>query len=100
MNLFPVNSYYKKILRVALPAIAGLSSQMVVSLVDSAMVGRLDEATYALAAMGIPRAVFASGAPLDRSRTSRRLHKETWAHQFAIASTSGSVAALCTPSDR
>jgi putative MATE family efflux protein len=53
MNLFPVNSYYKKILRVALPAIAGLSSQMVVSLVDAAMVGRLDEATYALAAMGI-----------------------------------------------
>jgi len=36
-----------------LPAIAGLSTQMVVSLVDTAMVGRLDEATYALAAMGI-----------------------------------------------
>ncbi len=53
MNLLPVNSYYKKILRVALPAIAGLSTQMVVSLVDSAMVGRLSEATYALAAMGI-----------------------------------------------
>lgn len=53
MNLLPVNSYYKKILNVALPAIAGLSTQMVVSLVDSAMVGRLDEATYALAAMGI-----------------------------------------------
>lgn len=53
MKLLPVNSYYKKILRVALPAIAGLSTQMVVSLVDSAMVGRLDEATYALAAMGI-----------------------------------------------
>ncbi len=53
MNLLPVNNYYKKILRVALPAIAGLSTQMVVSLVDSAMVGRLDEATYALAAMGI-----------------------------------------------
>lgn len=53
MNLLPVNSYYKKVLRVALPAIAGLSTQMVVSLVDSAMVGRLDEATYALAAMGI-----------------------------------------------
>lgn len=53
MNLFPVNSYYKKILNVALPAIAGLSTQMVVSLVDSAMVGRLEEATYALAAMGI-----------------------------------------------
>ncbi len=53
MNLLPVNSYYKKVLQVALPAIAGLSTQMVVSLVDSAMVGRLDDATYALAAMGI-----------------------------------------------
>lgn len=53
MNLLPKNDYYKKILRVALPAIAGLSTQMVVSLVDAAMVGRLEEATYALAAMGI-----------------------------------------------
>jgi multidrug resistance protein, MATE family len=53
MNLLPVNNYYKKILQVALPAIAGLSTQMVVSLVDTAMVGRLEEATYALAAMGI-----------------------------------------------
>ena len=53
MNLLPVNDYYKKILRVALPAIAGLSTQMIVSLVDTAMVGRLDEATFALAAMGI-----------------------------------------------
>ncbi|MCH7770465.1 MAG: MATE family efflux transporter [Bacteroidetes bacterium] len=53
MNLLPNKNYYKKILKVALPAIAGLSSQMVVSLVDTAMVGRLDEATYALAAMGI-----------------------------------------------
>ncbi len=53
MNLLPVNNYYKRILRVALPAIAGLSTQMVVSLVDSAMVGRLDEAKWALAAMGI-----------------------------------------------
>jgi len=53
MNLLPSKTYYKKILSVALPAIAGLSTQMVVSLVDSAMVGRLEEATYALAAMGI-----------------------------------------------
>ncbi|MHB1686132.1 MAG: MATE family efflux transporter [Ignavibacteriaceae bacterium] len=53
MNLLPVDNYYKKILQVALPAIAGLSTQMVVSLVDAAMVGRLTEATYALAAMGI-----------------------------------------------
>jgi len=53
MKILPVNNYYKTILHVALPAIAGLSTQMVVSLVDTAMVGRLDEATYALAAMGI-----------------------------------------------
>ncbi len=53
MNLLPEKNYYKRILEVALPAIAGLSTQMVVSLVDSAMVGRLHEATYALAAMGI-----------------------------------------------
>lgn len=37
----------------ALPAIAGLSTQMVVSLVDTSMVGRLDEAEFALAAMGL-----------------------------------------------
>ena len=53
MRLLPVNKYYKKVLQVALPAIAGLSTQMMLSLVDSAMVGRLEEATYALAAMGI-----------------------------------------------
>ena len=53
MNLLFQNNHYKKVLQVALPAIAGLSTQMVVSLVDTAMVGRLDEATFALAAMGI-----------------------------------------------
>jgi putative MATE family efflux protein len=53
MNIFPVNTYYKKILRIALPAIAGLSTQMVVSLVDTAMVGRLENSQYALAAMGL-----------------------------------------------
>jgi putative MATE family efflux protein len=53
MKLFPQKEFYKRILRVALPAIAGLSTQMVVSLVDAAMVGRLENATYALAAMGI-----------------------------------------------
>ena len=36
-----------------MPAIAGLSTQMILSLVDTAMVGRLPESTYALAAMGI-----------------------------------------------
>lgn len=53
MKILPLNGYYKPILKLALPAIAGLSTQMVVSLTDAAMVGRLEEATYALAAMGI-----------------------------------------------
>lgn len=44
---------YKYILRIALPAIAGLSTQMVVSLVDTALVGRLPETEFVLAAMGI-----------------------------------------------
>ncbi|MCF8260989.1 MAG: MATE family efflux transporter [Melioribacteraceae bacterium] len=43
----------KYILKMALPAIAGLSTQMVVSLVDTAMVGRIEDATFALAAMGL-----------------------------------------------
>ncbi|HEX2867899.1 MAG TPA: MATE family efflux transporter [Ignavibacteriales bacterium] len=46
-------SIKKYILKMALPAIAGLSTQMVVSLVDTSMVGRLNEAEYALAAMGL-----------------------------------------------
>jgi putative MATE family efflux protein len=53
MNLLPEKTYYKPILRIALPAIAGLSTQMVVSLVDVAMVGRLENTKYVLAAMGI-----------------------------------------------
>ena len=53
MNLFPDKNYYKQIFRLALPAIAGLSTQMVVSLVDAAMVGRLENTKYVLAAMGI-----------------------------------------------
>jgi putative MATE family efflux protein len=53
MNFLPEKKYYKVILRLALPAIAGLSTQMVVSLVDAAMVGRLENTKYVLAAMGI-----------------------------------------------
>src|SRR3989339_1218172 len=54
------NKDHKYILNLALPAIAGLSTQMVVSLVDTAMVGRLYNAEYYLAAMGI--GVFATWA--------------------------------------
>jgi multidrug resistance protein, MATE family len=41
----------RRILRIAAPAIAGMSSQMVVSIIDTAMVGRLGSSAIALAAM-------------------------------------------------
>ncbi len=53
MKFFADSSVYKYILKIALPAIAGLSTQMIVSLVDTAMVGRLPDAKYSLAAMGL-----------------------------------------------
>ncbi len=53
MKLIADGSVYKYILKMALPAIAGLSTQMIVSLVDTAMVGRLPDAEYSLAAMGL-----------------------------------------------
>jgi len=53
MKLTPINNYYKSILRIAIPAIAGLSVQIIVSLVDAGMVGRLDNPEYTLAAMGL-----------------------------------------------
>jgi putative MATE family efflux protein len=40
-------------MKIATPAIAGLSSQMVVSIVDTAMVGRLENSEVILAAMGL-----------------------------------------------
>lgn len=51
MTLFPRRELSLQILKIASPAIAGLSTQMLVSVVDAAMVGRLDE--VALAAMGV-----------------------------------------------
>lgn len=53
MHLTVRRKIYKQILKISIPAIAGLSTQMVVSFVDTAMVGRLENASYALAAMGI-----------------------------------------------
>lgn len=53
MKILPVGEHYKKILHMAWPAIAGLSAQIVVSLVDAAMVGRLENPEFSLAAMGI-----------------------------------------------
>lgn len=60
MKLFSLKTEHRYILKIALPAIAGLSTQMIVSLVDTAMVGRLPDAEYNLAAMGI--GVFATWA--------------------------------------
>ncbi len=53
MSLLTLSKDHKYILRIALPAIAGLSTQMIVSLVDTALVGRLPDTEYVLAAMGI-----------------------------------------------
>src|SRR3990172_1886101 len=54
MSLFPKKQYAGRILKIASPAIAGMSSQMVVSIIDTAMVGRLGDSSVALAAMGLP----------------------------------------------
>ncbi|MCL4538291.1 MAG: MATE family efflux transporter [Bacteroidetes bacterium] len=48
-----IGDHKKKILGLALPVVAGLSTQMVLSLIDTALVGRLPDAKYELAAMGI-----------------------------------------------
>ncbi len=53
MNFLPDRRLSRQVVKIAAPAIAGLSSQMVVSLVDTAMVGRLQNAEIALAAMGL-----------------------------------------------
>lgn len=53
MNLSLDKVLAKDILRIATPAITGLSSQMVVSLVNTAFVGRLENTQVQLAAMGL-----------------------------------------------
>lgn len=53
MKIFKYGNVHKDILKLALPAIAGSITQMIVSLVDAAMVGRLENAEYYLAAMGL-----------------------------------------------
>jgi multidrug resistance protein, MATE family len=53
MSLVPKKKYSGEILHMAAPAIAGLSSQMVVSIINTAMVGRLDNTPVMLAAMSL-----------------------------------------------
>ncbi|HKJ82082.1 MAG TPA: MATE family efflux transporter [Ignavibacteriaceae bacterium] len=53
MKLPRLNNNKKIIMQLALPVIAGLSVQAVLSLVDTAIIGRLPDAKYALAGLGI-----------------------------------------------
>ncbi len=53
VSLPAIGDHQKKILGLALPVVAGLSTQMILSLIDTALVGRLPDAKYELAAMGI-----------------------------------------------
>jgi len=53
MSLLLDRRYSRRVLQIASPAIAGLSSQMVVSIIETAMVGRLGDSDVALAAMGL-----------------------------------------------
>ncbi len=53
MSILPEKTYSQKILAIVLPAIAGLSSHILISIVDTAMVGRLENAKENLAAMGL-----------------------------------------------
>ena len=53
MKLLPDKALTRTVLKISAPAVAGLSSQMVVSVVDTAMVGRLENTTVVLAAMGL-----------------------------------------------
>jgi len=53
MIFLPDKRLSRRVITMAAPAIAGLSSQMVVSVIDTAMVGRLHNADIALAAMGL-----------------------------------------------
>jgi multidrug resistance protein, MATE family len=53
MGLLPDRPLTRGVLRISTPAVAGLSSLMIVSVVETAMVGRLENTTVVLAAMGL-----------------------------------------------
>ncbi len=53
MGLLPEKALTRSVLKIATPAVAGLSSQMVVSVAETAMVGRLENTKVALAAMAL-----------------------------------------------
>ncbi len=53
MGILRDRALTRGVLRISAPAVAGLSSQMVVSVVEAAMVGRLENTSVVLAAMGL-----------------------------------------------
>lgn len=53
MSLLPDRPLTGRVLRISTPAVAGLSSQMIVSVTETAMIGRLGNTTVVLAALGL-----------------------------------------------
>lgn len=53
IKFFPNKNLFKEIMDIAVPVIGGLATQLFLSIIDTAMVGRLENAQIALAAQGI-----------------------------------------------
>jgi multidrug resistance protein, MATE family len=53
MGLLPDRALTRTVLKISTPAVAGLSMQMIVTVTETAMVGRLTQATIVLAAMAL-----------------------------------------------
>jgi putative MATE family efflux protein len=53
MGFLPDRPLTRTVLKISTPAVAGLSSLVIVSVLETAMVGRLENTTVALAAMGL-----------------------------------------------
>src|SRR5512135_150324 len=86
MSLLPDKALTRGVLRISTPAVAGLSSQMVVGVFDTAMVGRLENTTVVLAAMGLGllatwaiTSVFSSLATGTHVLTARRYGERDYA---------------------
>jgi putative MATE family efflux protein len=91
MGYLPDKPLTRTVLTMSTPAVAGLSSQMVVSVVDTAMVGRLDNTTVVLAAMGLGllatwaiTSVFSSLATGTQVLVSRRFGEREYAGAGAV----------------
>jgi multidrug resistance protein, MATE family len=102
MGFLPDKPLTRSVLRISSPAVAGLSSQMVVSVVDTAMVGRLNNAAVVLAAMGLGvlaawaiTSVFSSLATGTQVLVARRFGESDYAGAGRILNNSLLLALLC-----